>query len=234
MNYELFKETQNAQKGKRVGPAMEDPNFFKGTKSPLPSTLNNGGKVVYLYDEIDEVSINRVISELLPIIGSGVNIQLRLKTYGGSLYDCLALIDIVRQYDIPVHVDGYAMSGGFLIFAAAKTRTMSPYSYVMYHDMTYIEYGKRAKHKNELAHSNNLATLYHNLICEYTKVTPKMLKEWDDKQLEWYIDYEEAQKLRIVSQILKTVVIKVPASESHEVEQIEYVDIDAEQAEKKK
>lgn len=223
MNYEDFKLSKSGNK--HTAPTIQEPNYFKGSISPKPSTLSSGNMVVYLYDEINEVSVNRVISELLPLIGTGKTVQLRLKTFGGSLYDCFALIEIIRQYKIPVHVDGYAMSGGFLIFAAAEVRTMSPYSYLMYHDMTYIEYGKRATHQNELEHSNRLAKMYHDLICEYTKVTPKMLKEWDDKQLEWYLDYNDAKKLGVVTQELREVEFTVPATESSTGVRLEYVDI---------
>lgn len=234
MSYETFVKNQKEQKqlnGNGNGTGEEI--YFKHTISPKPTTLSTGNKIVYLYDEINEVSVNRVISEIMPLLGTGNTLQLRIKSYGGSLYDCLALIEIIRKYDIPVHVDGYAMSGAFLIFATAKTRTMSPYSYLMYHDMTYFEYGKRAKHENELNHSNNLAKMYHDLICEYTKVTPKMLKQYDDKQLEWYIDYEQAKKLLIVNQELREVTVTIPATKESTVERLEYVKLDTETEETK-
>lgn len=189
--------------------------------------------IVYLYDEISDISINRVISELLPLIGTGKTVQLRIKTFGGSLYDCFALIEIIRQYEIPVHVDGYAMSGGFLIFSAAKVRTMSPYSYLMYHDMTYGEYGKRAVHRNEIEHSDRLAKTYHGLICEYTKITSKMLDKWDEKQLEWYLDFEDAKKLGVITQELREVEFTVPAIEQSIGKRLEYVELDT-KAEKTK
>jgi len=46
MNYTTFKQQKNAERSKRFGPEVDGPNYFKGTISPLPSTLSDGGKVI--------------------------------------------------------------------------------------------------------------------------------------------------------------------------------------------
>jgi len=175
------------------------------TKSPSPIKL---GEItyIYLYEDITDKSVNRIINEINLNINSPI--ILRIKTNGGSVYDTLALVDYIHQHNIGVHADGYAFSGGFILLCASNNRSASNNAQLMYHDMSYGIYGKREDHKNDLKHSDTLRDTIHKIITKNTKITKKKLQSIDKGIREWYLSNEDIEKFNITNAELLAEAVK--------------------------
>lgn len=171
--------------------------------SPEPLVNEDDGSViVYLYEDVTEESVNRVIKELHTY--EGRNIQLHLKTCGGTAYDALALVDIIRELRVQVHVVGCAFSAGFFIFCSAPIRTMSKHATLMYHELAYYRHGDLTYQKRFTEDSERLQKKLDSLVTEGTDITQEQLDEIKERRKDWYIDYEEALALNIITHVLIT------------------------------
>jgi len=177
-------------------------------KSPMPHVTETDA-IIFLYDEVNEFSVNKCIKEIFDNVNK--NKTLRVKTCGGSLHDTFALIDIIQEYNVNVHVDGYAYSAGFLILCSARVRTMSNNAHLMYHDLSYGMYGKRVDHENEVEFKQDLTNCMHKLITKYTRITDKQLEVIDKGKREWFLNYEEAKQLGIVTHEMVEQKITMPS-----------------------
>ena len=63
------------------------------------------------------------------------NIEVVISSPGGSLYDALAIYDVIRQLDVPVTTKAYgrAMSAATLVLIAGDKRIITPYTQIMVH-----------------------------------------------------------------------------------------------------
>jgi len=171
--------------------------------SPEPTVdEEKGTAIVYLYEDITEESSSRLIGEIEKL--AGFSVQLKLKTYGGNLDDTLAIADVVKEQGIQVHVNGYANSGGFIILCAADIRTMSPNSTLMYHDITYGYMEKVAKHEIHMKELKRRRQLVHNIITSNTHISQETLEEHDRSTHEWYLGFEDAESLGVITHKLIT------------------------------
>ena len=97
-------------------------------------------RTIYLYDVVDGISMKQVIQEIESINASDAEVEqqlvlkygitpsrkpilLDINTYGGAVYDGLALIACIEQSKTPIitRVNGYAFSMGLTIFLAGHS-----------------------------------------------------------------------------------------------------------------
>ena len=184
--------------------------------------MNNGNenelsRVLYLSSDIDNESTSKIITEILKINeaddaseGSVVGfkrepIKLYVQSFGGSVYDCWALIDIMINTKTPIYTycTGYAMSCGFLIFLAGDKRFASKHSTFMYHQISigydYMEYTriKEDMHENEF-----LQGMMERMVLERTYISEDRLREVREKKIDWYIHLAEAVELGVVTEVM--------------------------------
>jgi len=176
--------------------------------SPEPYTQEDGDVVIYLFEDITPESSNRVIGEILA--HEGKQIQLKVKCGGGTFDDSMALVDVVNEQNVQVNVVGYAYSGGFLVFCGATIRTMTPNSRLMYHDMAYQAAQKLEGHRQTLIEMEKLSTRYHKVFTDCSKIKKKTLEQYDSKQQDWFISYNEALKLGLLTHILNKETVTIP------------------------
>ncbi|MEO0898037.1 MAG: ATP-dependent Clp protease proteolytic subunit [Bacteroidota bacterium] len=131
-------------------------------------------------------------------------IELVINTFGGSVYDGLALINAMQLSKTPVHTIalGNAMSMGLFILAAGKKRFIAPHSTVMYHQISTIEWDKIEGLKNTLKELERLEKICENILFKSSKLTKKELEPYKREKKEWYFGPEEALKWKVVDKIL--------------------------------
>ena len=118
-------------------------------------------------------------------------ILLYINSFGGSVYDGLALVDIIQESKTPVYtiVIGSAMSMALWIFLAGKKKFIGKNATLMFHDISQSIQDK----KEDLRLRNMLI----NRIVSTTAITEKQLNDYIARKAEWYIPADEAIKLKI-------------------------------------
>lgn len=131
-------------------------------------------------------------------------IHLILNTYGGSVYDGLALIGAIELSTTPVCVTclGSAMSMGLFILASGHHRRAHHLSTIMYHQISSGMWDKLEGLKKDLAEADRLEEVCESLLFMRTKIKSKDLDNYKKTKSEWFITAEEALKLGIIDEII--------------------------------
>ena len=120
--------------------------------------INTDERMFYLSDGIDNISLGKMCFHLLYLLKIDDRkeneqknyqrqpINIFINSFGGSVYDMWALIDIIESSKTPIHTycSGYAMSAGFMIFLAGHKRFVTKHATLMCHQLSMWDSGKIA------------------------------------------------------------------------------------------
>lgn len=97
-------------------------------------------------------------------------INLHIQSNGGSLFQSLYIIDLIRNIETPVHtyIDGFAASAATLISVVGEKRFMTKNSLMLIHQLSGGAIGKFSEIKDE---NENVDTLMKFIIQTYIKNT---------------------------------------------------------------
>lgn len=178
----------------------------------MASSKRNSSKLsrIITLGDIDSELVNEVIQLIYEINEEDAKktqkepIKLIINSFGGDIYSCLALIDVIDNSQTPIHTicHGSAMSAALIIFAAGHHRLASKYATFMYHEASYEANGKVLHHKQEIKEADRTDKICDDYLLSKTKFTPKQLKDVRDKRGEWYFDVKVAMKYGLVDEIL--------------------------------
>ena len=128
-------------------------------------------------------------------------IKLFINSFGGSVYDGLALVDVIKQSKTPVYTIsiGSSMSMGFWIYLAGHKRYVGENATLMFHDITTWVWDKSETIKQELNEVLRLQKVLCNEITSTSSVKQAALDDYITRKAEWYIPAEEAIKLKLAS-----------------------------------
>ena len=168
-------------------------------------------RTIYLYDVLDGISMKQVIQEIESINASDAEVEqqlvlkygitpsrkpilLDINTYGGVVYDGLALIACIEQSKTPIitRVNGYAFSMGLTIFLAGHERHMSRHGNLMYHQISSAVWGSLKEQEESLQISAGLQKQLEDYVIERTKWKRKDLKKIYNSKYDFYINAEQA------------------------------------------
>lgn len=126
-------------------------------------------------------------------------IQLFINSFGGSVYDGLALVDIIKQSKTPVHTIsiGSSMSMGFWIYLAGHKRLVGEHSTLMFHDISSWTWDKSEGLKQELKEILRLQKIICNEVTSTSLIRQETLDDYITRKAEWYIPADEAIKLKL-------------------------------------
>lgn len=133
-------------------------------------------------------------------------IKLYIQSFGGSAYDCWALVDVMLHSKTPIHTycTGYAMSCGFLIFLAGAKRFASKHSTFMYHQISMgYDYTEYTKIKENMYENTFLQGMMERMVIKRTNIPKSLLEDVREKKVDWYIHLTEAVKYGIVDEIIQ-------------------------------
>lgn len=156
-----------------------------------------GFNILYLNREDDKKETSEVGFTRQPI-------HLYIHSFGGEAYDMWALIDIILNSKTPVYTycTGYAMSAGFKIFLAGHKRFATQHSTFMCHQMNCYRHGKYQDLVEDRVEMDYLQSANEKFIVERTKITQAQLDENKTKKQDWYMHFDEALALGVVTDIL--------------------------------
>ena len=131
-------------------------------------------------------------------------IKVNIDSYGGTVYQCLGLLGIIKNSKTPVHtiVTGCAMSCGFLISIAGHKRFSYQGATFLYHQVSGAKSGKLKDMEEGIMEAQRLQKIIESHTTECTKITKTKLKEIYDKKKDWYMDADEALKFGVIDKVL--------------------------------
>jgi ATP-dependent Clp protease protease subunit len=184
---------------------------------PIPLPRN---RTLYLAKQVDQDSMNMLSKEILEINSSDIflskiseiydmkynpkPIVIYIDSYGGAVYQCLGLLEIMKKSRVPVHtiVTGCAMSCGFLIAITGDKRFAYDKSTFMYHQVSYGAIGKAKEIEEEVIEGKRLQKLIEQHTLTNTNLSKKQLKENYAAKKDWYFDSKEALKYSIIDELV--------------------------------
>ena len=160
------------------------------------SSNTGGGSVtkvvennIYFYGDILETNaleLNATLFELdkkLSVAGVYLDvnpiINLRINSYGGSLFAGLATVDVIRNLNCTVHsyIEGAAASAATIISVACSKRYIGKYSKMLIHQLSAGTYGKFTELEDDMENNKHLMNTIKDIYKAYTNLPMKKLNE---------------------------------------------------------
>lgn len=182
---------------------------------PIPKS-----RQLFLIDQIDQVSIEKLYKDILEIdendeflkkVYSIYNlkyepnpIELYIDSFGGSVYQIFGLISIIEKCKTPIYTiaTGAAMSAGFLLLIHGNKRFAYKNASIMVHQVSDGSWGTYEKIKTDLKETKRLHDVIKKMIISKTNIKPEKLDKVFKSQKDWYLDVDQAIKLKIIDAIL--------------------------------
>ena len=167
---------------------------------------------VYFYGDVTESNALELNSTLyavdkkLEVSGAFLDvnpiINLRINSYGGSVFAGLATVDTIRNLNSDVHtyIDGAAASAATMISASGTKRFIGKYSKMLIHQLSSGMYGRYTELEDDMENNKHLMETIKSIYKEYTDVPMKKLNEILKHDL-WF-DASTCKELGLVDEIL--------------------------------
>ncbi len=170
-----------------------------------------------LSDDISEGSVGSIIKDIFEInadddekeeIYKGFErkpIRFFINSFGGSVYDGLALVDVIRHSKTPVHTIcvGSCMSMAFWIWLSGATRLIGESATLMFHDIFLFTFGKTEEVKQDLDEAVRLQNMLVSEIVVKSVIKEETLRDYIIRKAEWYIPAKEALDLKLADRYYK-------------------------------
>jgi ATP-dependent protease ClpP protease subunit len=137
-----------------------------------------------LYELDKKLTVTNVFLDINPVI------NLRINSYGGSLFAGLATVDVIRNLKSEVHsyIEGAAASAATIISVACNKRFIGKYSKMLIHQLSASSYGKYTELEDDMINNKHLMLTIKEIYKTYTRMPMKKLDEilkhdlWFDSQ----------------------------------------------------
>lgn len=158
--------------------------------------------------EIDETNIGTL--SLFGIDAQAIHpsINIYLSTYGGGIYDMLAIYDEIKrltnEYEVNIYCVGKIMSAGTIIMLAVdlEHRFAYPNTTFMYHTLSGFDMGKIKEMEENVEENKRLHKLMWTIYKENTEIPSEKLDEIYKCKKDWFITSKEAIKYKIINKII--------------------------------
>lgn len=163
-------------------------------------------RVVFLVGEINHVSANRVIMQMLYLqsVKRDADINFYINSPGGVVDDTLAVFDIMKflSCDVATYCIGRAESGGAILFMAGKKgkRYILPNAKVMIHQPFGGVYGQAADIEIQAEQILKDKSTLVKIMSECTGQPPEKVQE--DSERDRFFDAQSAVKYGICDEVL--------------------------------
>lgn len=148
--------------------------------------------------DIDETSADNAIKGLylMETESKDKPCEIFISSYGGILYDTLALYDIMNTISCPIHTFGYGkiMSAAVVLIAAGEkgNRWISPHVSFMHHDWAAEMEGKGQELQGLIKHYEETCEQWLKLLEQHTDRDKRWWKMRSRKPADFYFTASEA------------------------------------------
>jgi ATP-dependent Clp protease protease subunit len=158
---------------------------------------------IMLDEEVDEGIIGWIIRaiDVMTTTDADKPIEVTISSYGGSIYDGLALYDALESAPCPIttKATGKVMSMGLVIYLVGDTRIATARATFMAHTASSSADGKLPDLRTEVAEVSRLEELTLQIMQEKTKKDAR----WWKKELEYkdrFYNVDQAIELGIINE----------------------------------
>ena len=128
---------------------------------------------IMLDEEVDEFSMGWIIRAVYKMVDMSPEapIDFIVNSYGGSVYDCLALYDLLTSLSdlhVRTHATGKIMSAGLILYLAGDERYASERATFMAHSIASAAWGKLFEMEAETKECKRLQGVLLEILGERT------------------------------------------------------------------
>ena len=158
--------------------------------------------------DIDETNIGTLSLFGIDCQAIHPSINIYLQTFGGYIYDMLAIYDEIHRlqndYVVNIYCVGKVMSAGTIIMLAVDLEHRFAYANTtfMYHSISGGSWGKIKELEENVDESRRLHKLMWNIYKENTKIPLEKLDEIYKCKKDWFITAKDAIKYKIINKII--------------------------------
>ena len=155
-------------------------------------------RTLYVSD-VEEFEMNKALRALSIMDTQDGDIHIVVNSFGGSVYDGLALYDKIRncKNKVITYNQGKVMSMGLILFVEGDVRNMSEHSTAMAHSVSSGTWGKVAEMENNVKETKRLNSLLVDILADRTKKT-KAFWENEIKHEDKFYNKAMCKKLGII------------------------------------
>lgn len=131
-------------------------------------------------------------------------IKIYISSYGGDVYQILALVAVIENSKTPVHTiaTGAAMSCGFILLISGHKRFGYKYCTPMYHQVSSFAMGELKSLEEDLEETKRLQKILENITLEKTKIKKEKLKKVYKSKRDWFLTASEALSYGVIDEII--------------------------------
>lgn len=165
-----------------------------------------GNRRVFI-GEINEETVGAAVKGLylMETMDNESPCEMFISSFGGSIYDALALYDIMNTLTCPIHTFAYGkcMSAAPLLLAAGEPgqRWVAPHVALMTHDWLDSLEGKGAEILVGAKHGEDLAKTWNRLIAYHSDKDFAFWQRLSKKNADYYFTAEDAKDFGIADHI---------------------------------
>jgi ATP-dependent Clp protease protease subunit len=163
---------------------------------------------IFLLSDIEDEHINKIIKGiyLLDAQDDKKPIELFVSSFGGDVYEMLALYDVLNTTTCPIHTVaiGKCMSAAPLIVAAGKKgeRYTMPNTQWMIHQMSLdLGFDRQDHLKIDMQHIDNVKSTWADLLAKHSKLKKNEWVRLFNKVGDQYFSAEDAIEKGLVDHI---------------------------------
>lgn len=174
-------------------------------------------RILYLSGDIESNNVSEVCKQILSIqnedrVGSEKfkkweyrPIQLHIQSFGGSIHDMWALIDIMETSPTPIitYCSGMCMSAAAMIFLAGHIRCMYKHSTIMFHQLSSFMVGKYEDIKLEQVNLDDMHKQMIKFIKKHTNLNKKFYERFGKLKQDVYLDSDKCLKYGVCDDIIE-------------------------------
>jgi len=190
------------------------------------STIDTRDRVITFMGKVDEDNIKAAIEKInalnisdeewfenfqamLPTAKCERNevippIRIILSTFGGSVYDGLALFDTIKNSKTPIVVEcmGKIMSMGIIILLAASQRKAHKHTTFMIHSVSSSTWGQLKDLEDNVDEAKRLNDMLFGIITDNTIITKDKLDDVYEHKKDWILSADEAFEFGLVKDLI--------------------------------
>lgn len=181
------------------------------SKKPFHYELKNqapGAAEILLYGFIgkwDEFDYPRFQSVFRDALKSAKEMTIRVHCGGGSVYEGLAIYDLIRNSEAhtKVIVEGMAASMGGVIALAGDEIEMNDNAFFMMHAVSSACWGTKTDFQNGIQQIENCEDRLGKIFKERTKADDETISNWFNSGQDHWLDSDKCTELGICDNVIK-------------------------------
>lgn len=172
-------------------------------------TNKSGGNAeIHIYGYIgpwDEIDYKRFQNTFRDLLNNNSEITVRIHSGGGSVYEGLAIYDLMRASDatIKVVVEGMAASMGSILALGGDEIQMTENAFFMMHAPSGGAWGNKKKLSGVIDQLENCEQRLKSIYADRTQASDQDISDWMNTDKDTWLDADSCLNLGICDEVIK-------------------------------